>query len=124
MTSHLSPIVALAAGRTPGGELTFTFPEVLEAIKICTANQIAVLGVEIFRVEAEGSYRAAGSSDYDLRLSPKWSSLRPNDWAGFVRENNMLATETVSLNPVGDEHVYILTAASWPEFSELRPKTD
>jgi hypothetical protein len=47
-------IVACAAGRTRGGELNFTFPEVLDAIKMCTSNNIAVLGIDVFEVRAEG----------------------------------------------------------------------
>jgi hypothetical protein len=113
-------IASRAAGKTPGGELIFTFPEVLEVVKLCSANEIAVLGVEIFRVTASG-YSASGSSDYDLQLTRKWLTVRPTDWRQYVSEANELAEKTVSRNPVGDEHVYVLTAASWSEFSTIQP---
>jgi len=106
-----------AKGRSPGGELIFTFPEVIEVIKICTATRIAVLGVEIFLVTGAG-YSALGSSDYDLRLSRKWPSVQPEQWNEYVRDNNDLAEQSVRENPAGDEHVYILTAASWAQFKE------
>src|SRR5258708_27682589 len=43
-------ISSLAIGKMGDGELFFTFPEVLEVIGLCTTNQIAVLGLELFEV--------------------------------------------------------------------------
>ena len=39
------PAIASAAIGKVGDEPTFPFPEVLEVIKLCAENQIAVLGV-------------------------------------------------------------------------------
>ncbi|HLJ88953.1 MAG TPA: hypothetical protein VKZ53_19190 [Candidatus Angelobacter sp.] len=62
------PKIALTAARkTVGGELSFTFPEVLEIIMLCTINEIAVLGVEIFEVHSHG-YRTKTLSIYDQQM--------------------------------------------------------
>ena len=60
-------IIALANDRSTG-ELAFTFPEVVEAIHLCTSNEIAVLGVEIFVIR-NGEYYASGCSTYELQLT-------------------------------------------------------
>lgn len=100
-----------------GGELTFTFPEALEVIKRCTENQIAVLGVEIFEVRPAG-YITKSLSDYDqqIRSGPEQQA----GWADYVRDNNLLAGDFVRLHPTGDDHIYVLTAASWREFQEMK----
>lgn len=121
MTHDFEQIQAIAdagVGRT-GSELTFPFPEVLEVIKLCTSNEIAVLGVEIFLVKSDG-YHGSGCSDYDLQLMRKWPVVRAPDWCEYLRENNALAEECVHRNPAGDDHVYILTTSSWREFCEIQ----
>jgi len=115
-------IVSLAMGRSPGGELTFAYAEVLDVIKICTRNGIAVLGMETLLVRSDGYY-ASGSSDYDLQITQRWRIIRADDWGEYVIENNRLAEESVRRNPTGDEHVYILTTVSWSEFCETRKAT-
>src|SRR5271167_469943 len=121
MTRDFERIQAIAdagVGRT-GNELTFPFPEVLEVIKLCTNNEIAVLGVEIFLVKSDG-YHALGCSDYDLQLMRKWHEVQSADWREYVTENNELADECVRRNPAGDDHVYILTTSSWREFCDIQ----
>jgi len=114
---RIQEIADAAVGRV-GNELTFPFPEVLKVIEFCTARQIAVLGVELFWVKADGYY-ASGSSDYDLREKQKWPAVKLTDWPEYVSYNNALAKDCVRRNPLGDEHVYVLTTASWTEFCEI-----
>ena len=116
--ARIPAISAAAIGKT-GEELTFAFPEVLNVIKLCTANEIAVLGVEIFLVKNEGYY-ASGCSDYDLQVARQWEHMEINNWARYVRVNNELAEQSILRNPRGDDHVYILTASSLKEFGETR----
>lgn len=118
------PGVSSAAIGKVGDEPTFPFPEVLQVIKACSANQIAVLGVELFLVKPDGYY-AFGCSDYDLDERQKWPQVLPATWPDYVRYNNSQAEDCVRRNPLGDDHVYILTTASWNEFrkiQEMKPK--
>jgi hypothetical protein len=120
MTSDLEQVESIArvaSGRTVGNELAFTFPEVSEVIRRCTENEIAVLGVEIFEVRPT-EYLTKKLSDYDQHMGsgPK----QQEGWAEYVKANNALAEEFVKLNPTGDDHVYVLTTASWREFQEMK----
>ena len=120
MTSDLEKlesIVRAACGKTIGGELAFTSPEVSEVIGRCTENNIAVLGVELFEVRPTG-YFTKNLSVYDQQMGsgPKQHAR----WADYVRANNVLAEEFVKRNPSGDDHVYVLTTASWREFQEIK----
>lgn len=112
----IQPIGDAAVGRT-GDELTFTFPEVLEVIRLCTVNEIAVLGVEIFEVRADG-YATKNLSIYDQQI--KRGPEQKQGWAAYVQENNSYADEFIRLNPTGDDHVYVLTTSSWREFCEIQ----
>jgi hypothetical protein len=80
---RIQEISDAAVGRV-GNELTITFPEVLKVIELCSANQIAVLGVELFLVKADGYY-ASGCSDYDLQEKQRWPAVHLPDWPEFVR---------------------------------------
>jgi hypothetical protein len=111
-------ITEAAIGKV-GDELTFSFPEVLKVIELCSANQIAVLGVELFQVRPDGHY-AFGSSDYHLQEKQKWPTVQSADWPEYVSWNNGLAEECVRRNPLGDEHVYVLSTSSWREFCEVQ----
>lgn len=119
MTSDfgLLPGIADMASSTIGEELAFTFPEVLEAIRLCTENEIAVLGVEVFEVRREG-YATKNLSVYEQQVGrgPK----QREGWSEYVRANNLRAEEFASRNPTGDEHLYVLTAVSWKEYRELK----
>jgi hypothetical protein len=122
MTSDLErieSIVRVAFGKTIGNELAFTFPEVLEVIKRCTMNEIAVLGVEVFEVRPTG-YLTKNLSVYDQQIGngPKQQA----DWIDYVKANNILAEEFVKLHPTGDDHVYVLTTTSWREFLMMKGK--
>lgn len=107
----LGPILGLAHGRTIGGEPAFTFPDVLSALSACTANEIAVLGVELFTSHPEG-YRTEGISTYEVHLVRQ-------SWHDFVVQNNGLAAQFVRENHGGDDHFYLLTASGEREFAGL-----
>jgi hypothetical protein len=113
-------VVHLVSDKTTG-EPAFTFPDVIEVIRLCTANQIAVLGMEIFLIK-EAKYYASGCSTYDLQITRKWPEVPISEWHQYVAENNALAENSIESNPKGDEHVYILTTASWREFCGIREK--
>jgi hypothetical protein len=110
-------IVSLASGKTVGGELAFTFPEVSGVVRLCTMNEIAVLGVEVFEVRADGYYtRKLSVYDQQIKRNP----AQEQQWTGYVGENNALAEEFVRINPTGDDHIYVLTTSSWREFREVQ----
>lgn len=113
----LAPIATAASGKMDDGELLFTFPEVLEVIKVCTAKQIAVLGLELFEVRSEG-YDTKKLSGYDQQMNRGPEKLE--GWPDYVRKNNALAEEFVRTNPTGDDHVYVLTTSSWREFCVIQ----
>ena len=119
MTNDFESIqsIADAAIGAIGDELTFAFSRVLEVIALCTTNEIAVLGVEIFEVRS-GGYSTVNLSTYEQQMGsdPKQRS----DWADYVKANNVLADEFIRSNPTGDEHVYLLTTASWGEFCKIQ----
>lgn len=115
--AQVESIVRAAAGTTMGGELTFSFPEVVEVIKRCTENQISVLGVELFEVRPAG-YITKSLSDYDQRI--RSGPEQQAGWEDYVRDNNLLADDFVRLHPTGDGHIYVLTTASWREFQEMK----
>ena len=106
----IGPIAEIANGKTIGGEMGFSFPDVLEAVKLCTANRIAVLGVEIFLVRGE-TYETITLSSYEIE---------DQEWEAYVAENNSLAEDFIRSNPSGDEHIYVLTTSSWREFCEIQ----
>lgn len=119
MTSDLQlipGIVAAAAGKS-GDELTFTFPEVLEVVKLCSMNQIAVLGPDLFKITSNGLYQTEKLSGYHLEI--KNHPQRIEEWPEYVKMNNTLAEEFIRQNPAGDDHVYILTTTSWREFCKI-----
>jgi hypothetical protein len=109
---QLESVVALSSGRTVGGELGFTYPAVLDAIELCTANEIAVLGSELFEVHPEG-YRTQAISPYRVPMDN-------HTWQEFVQLNNGQAKQFVLQNPAGDDHIYLLTTSSCREFAALK----
>jgi hypothetical protein len=120
MTSDLEQVESIArvaSGRTRGNELAFTFPEVSDVIRRCSENEIAVLGVEVFEVRPTG-YVTKKLSVYDQQMGR--GPEQREGWADYVKANNALAEEFVGLNPSGDDHVYVLTTASWREFQEAK----
>lgn len=111
------PGIAAAAIGALGDELTFSFPEVLGVIGLCTMHEIAVLGLELFQVLPEG-YATKKYSGYSQQMNKGPSNVE--GWSAYVEKSNALAKEFVHLNPTGDDHVYILTTSSWREFCEIQ----
>jgi hypothetical protein len=107
----LTPVLGLASGRTIGGEPTFTFPEVLDAIALCTHHEIVVLGLELFQVCPTGYHTE--------KISPYEVQLKGQTWREFVALNNSLAAEFVRQNQSGDDHFYLLTASTQEEYPGL-----
>jgi hypothetical protein len=108
--------ILLATAVTIGDELAFVFPEVLEVIKLCTINEIAVLGVENFE-DCSGQYSTKNLSIYDQQIGR--GPEERNDWLDYVNTNNALAEEFIRLNPAADKSVYMLTTSSWREFCNI-----
>lgn len=113
---------ALAIGNV-GDELTFPFSKTLEVIALCSANEIAVLGVELFLVRPDGHY-ASGFSVYELQEKQLWPTVRLADWPHYVSYNNALAEEWIRQDPPGPDYVYIFTTSSWREFQEIQAIKD
>ncbi len=109
----ISAIVSIANDKSVSGELGFSYPDVLEAIRLCTVNSIAVLGVELFQVRGE-LFDTIKMSGYEL------PDPRQDHWSDYVAANNALAEEFVKLNPSGDDHIYVLTSSSWQEFCKVQ----
>jgi hypothetical protein len=112
-------VLKAAVGQLDNDELLFTFPEVLNVIRLCTTRGIAVLGAELFLVKPEGYY-ASGCSTYDLDEMRRWPVVQSANWPEYVKENNELAEIFIRRNPLGDDHVYILTNSSWSEFCRIQ----
>jgi hypothetical protein len=108
----LGPVLGLAHGRTIGGEPAFTFPEVLDALALCTEHDISVLGVELMSMAPQG-YCTEGISTYEVQLEGQ-------PWHEFVLLNNGLAAGFVKQNQGGDDHFYLLTATTEAEFLSLK----
>jgi hypothetical protein len=115
---QIPQVVAAAISRV-GDDLTFSFPEVLGVIDLCSANAIAVLGVEMLFVK-DGAYNACGCSDYHIGEKSKWPLVDESNWPEYVKWNNALARESVLRYPLGDDHVYVLNTASWREFCHIQ----
>lgn len=115
----IKEVLKTAAGKLDNDELLFTFPEVVDVIRLCTTHDIAVLGVELFQVRPDGYY-ASGCSTYDLEEMRKWPVVHPANWPEYTKENNEKAEVFVRRNPLGDDHLYVLTASSWREFCEIQ----
>jgi len=109
---NISSIVSIANNKSVSGELGFSYPNILEAIRLCTVNSIAVLGVELFQVRGE-LFDTIKMSGYELPDPHQ-------DWSDYVAANNALAEEFVNLNPSGDDHIYVLTSSSWREFCQVQ----
>jgi hypothetical protein len=107
----LGPVLQMAHGKTIGGEPAFTFPVIFDVLTLCTRNEIAVLGVELFKTVSSG-YSTEAMSEYDLQLGER-------SWPEFVVINNQAASDFISQHPGGDDHFYLLTASLQGEFPSL-----
>jgi hypothetical protein len=107
---QLLPVDLVSRSECLGEERAIPFPDVLTAISVATANEIAVLGVEVYLISgATTSFK--DYSEYEVAFG--------GDWSRFVEENNGAATEFISKNPLFDGFRYVLTVADQDEFQKL-----
>jgi hypothetical protein len=105
----LSSAIKKAAKRC-GNEWVLPFQEAKEAIDLASANAIAILGVESFRIEEDG-FRVENYTGYAFDFR--------GDWPDYANQNNTAALNFISDNAAGDGYGYILTAASRSEFEVI-----
>ena len=99
-----------------GSEWLYPRNAINQVIAIADDNEVAILGVEVFRILSSGLQTEA-ISGYELPFS--------GDWKDFANKNNALALEFVRQTPQEAPHTgYILTAVDKDEFVKLtdRPK--
>ena len=107
--------ITAAAVRTPAGnEWVIPLPEVKQAIGLASANLIAVLGVESFRILEDG----LGCQSYT-----GYAFDFQGDWPAYVRQNNEAALRFIEESQLGKGYGYILTTTSEDEFKSLEAKT-
>ncbi len=104
------PTNLLDRARRSGNELVFQHPDALEVVSAATEHGVAVLGVEVFQVEA--GLQVEDYSGYEFPCS--------DDWQEFVRANNTAALEFICGHSSVEERGYILTAVSEREFRQLK----
>jgi len=109
-------MAAIAAGRI-GKELSFGFPEVLDAIRLCSENLVAVLGVELFQLTPAGLYQTVRLSGYEHGRNKGPQVFA--EWPEYLAISNGLANEFVTNNPARDHQIYVLTTSSWEQFCEI-----
>jgi hypothetical protein len=112
------PTVKSKAAGAIGSELTFTYPDVLDVVAVCSTNQIAVLGIEVMKLCNDGLYQTEGLSVYDLSIGKDPSTRQ--EWPEYVKANNAHAEEFVRQNPAGDDRVYVFTTSSWRELGKIK----
>lgn len=109
---HLESVLSsdiIASATKTGNELVIPLPYVLNALNTATAELIAVLGVEAFRILEDG-VQVQTYSGYQIPDA---------DWKAFVAANNQAAAEFIQANPFGPGFGYILTSTSKQEFEAL-----
>jgi hypothetical protein len=89
--------IKAAAIRSIGDELAFVFPQLLDVIKECSINDIAVLGVDVHNARGE-QYQTVYLSAYEVPV-PR-PDLAIKDWENFVQSNNSLAENFVRQHPM------------------------
>lgn len=95
-------------------EWVIPLPEVKQAIRLATEHLIAVLGVESFRILANG-LGVVGYTGYEFEFI--------GNWPGYVRQNNGAALRYIEENQLGQGYGYILTVSSENEFRTMsRPR--
>jgi len=98
-----------------GDEFCFTHTNAIKAVQICTENEVAVLGVEIYQVQGN-DFQSQGCSEYDL-------GFKVHNWSLYVKDNNILAVQVLGKYLESDGFVYLLTTASEREFEILKMKS-
>ena len=93
-----------------GNEIVLSYEDVVTAIDLATAQQIAVLGFEAGEVKANG-FQTIDYNGYDLKFS--------GDWNAFVLANNAEAIRWIKEHRYGQGFGYIVTSISEKEFAKL-----
>ena len=107
----LPPELVSSATRS-GTELVFPYREAEKAIRHATANLIAILGVEVFRILENADLQVDNYSGYGFEYR--------GDWTDYVVQNNEAAGRFVADNARGAGYGYIQTASSRNEFARLK----
>jgi hypothetical protein len=110
----LVPVQLRQTAWSCGDEFVFPYPEVLQAVDVANTHEIAILGVEFFRVLENARLATEALSEYELFFS--------SDWPGFARANNALALDFIERNRKEGNHGYILTSASEREFQQFKQR--
>lgn len=92
------------------GEFVFPYPDVLEVIRLASEHDVAVLGVELFKIE---------KTDLCVRGYSGYECDQGRPWHDFVRANNDEALKFINDRHPDPEQWYILTATSRHEFYQL-----
>jgi hypothetical protein len=98
-----------------GNELLLPYDEALSAIRIANEHAIAVLGLEAFEVQKEGLLTI------DM-VDPSNYIPFTGNWKQYVDTINSESARWLREHQPGEDHGYILTSASFDEFSKLRTK--
>ena len=109
----LPPKLVAASIFRSGDEFVFPYEQTLTAITVAGEHAIAVLGIELLKVDAD-KLQTISYSAYDLKAS--------SDWSDFVKSNNAEAISFIKANRFGDGYGYILTSVSQQEFKTLQVK--
>lgn len=97
-----------------GSELLFSYSDALTMVDAACATCIAILGIEAFEVHPNG-VKPLKFSSYDVPFS--------DDWMRFVLLNGEQARNFIRSYPLGEDHGYLLTAASNFEYEDARDQT-
>ena len=96
-----------------GKELILSYEDVLAAIGIATAREIAVLGFDSGEVLEDG-FQVLGYTGYDGNVP------FTGDWKAYVEAMNIEAERWVTEHRLGKNHGYIMTSTSQKESDELQ----
>ena len=96
-----------------GNELVLPFAEATEAILIATDHQIAVLGLEAFKIQPDGLITVA-------LCDPSRNNAFTRDWKAYVALMNDECSRWLLEHRLGENHGYILTSTSESEFADLK----
>jgi hypothetical protein len=110
----LPPEITAKATRS-GNEWVLPMAEANQAIRLASAHAIAILGVELFRIQTDG-LGVENYSGYGFEYQ--------GDWPAYVRFNNEAALHFIAAHPAEPGHGYILTTTSEDEFKALKPSKE
>jgi hypothetical protein len=95
-----------------GDELVLPYAEALNAVRIATQHQVAILGLEAFEVRKDGLLTV------DVADASSYIPFTGN-WKAYVARMNGEAEHWIKQHRFGENHGYVLTAVSKAEFESL-----